>query len=88
VPPSVRFADDASAACTVLDVRAADQEGVLFAIASALAELDLDIRAARVATRGDAVVDAFYVIGPDDGPLTDADHREEVVRAILHRLTG
>ena len=53
--------NDASEAATVIEVRAPDAVGLLYRITSALAELDLDIRSAKVQTLGDHVVDAFYV---------------------------
>ena len=65
-PPTagVRFDNDASQAATVIDVHAPDGIGVLYRITRALAELDVDIRSARVQTLGHQVVDAFYVRRP------------------------
>ena len=57
----VMFHDDASSNASVIEVRAADQVGILHRIANALAELGLDIRHATVQTMGDEVVDTFYV---------------------------
>ena len=58
---TVGFDHDASADATVIDVQTADGIGVLYRITRALAELDLDIRSARVQTLGSTVHDAFYV---------------------------
>jgi [protein-PII] uridylyltransferase len=78
----------ASDVATVVEVQAPDGVGVLYRITRALAELDLDIRSARVQTLGPQVVDAFYVCGNDGEKLTDADHLAEVERAVLHALDG
>ena len=70
-PPttSVTIDNDSSATATVIDVQAADGIGVLYRITRALADLDLDIRFAKVQTIGHQAVDAFYV--------RDADRRED-----------
>ena len=84
---TVTFHDDASTSSTVIDVHATDGLGVLYSITSALAELDLDIRSARVQTLGREVVDAFYV-QTADGEKLDPQLQAEVERAILHSLGG
>lgn len=84
---SVSFDDDASALATVIDVQVDDGVGVLYRITRALAELDLDIRSARVQTLGDRVHDAFYV-RDRTGKITDARMRGEIEKAILHSLAG
>jgi len=87
IETTVTFHDDASSSATVIDVHAADGLAVLYRITSALAELDLDIRSARVQTRGHAVVDAFYVL-TSDGAKLDRPLQAEVELAILHSLSG
>lgn len=66
---------------TVIEVRTLDRIGVLYSIAAALAELELDIVVARVQTVGHEVVDAFHVRDAQTRPL-DADHAAEVELAI------
>ena len=83
----VRFDDAASAVATVLEVHAADSVGLLYRITRALAELDLDIRRAKVQTLGESVVDAFYLCDADGQKLTDPDVWSEVERAVLHAIT-
>ena len=86
-PPSVTFHDDASVASTVIEVRAPNSVGVLHRIAKALAELGLDIRHATVQTLGEEVVDTFYVQGANGRQITDAFHRGEIERAVLHAVS-
>jgi [protein-PII] uridylyltransferase len=76
VLPSVRIDEAASKAATVLEVRARDRIGLLHELTRTLADARLDVIAARVATVGQEVVDAFYVVphdGDDAAPdVTDA----------------
>ncbi|MDQ1444483.1 MAG: [protein-PII] uridylyltransferase, partial [Acidimicrobiaceae bacterium] len=85
---SVAFDNEVSADATVIDVHAHDAVGVLYAITRALADLDLDIRSAKVQTLGSQVVDAFYVRDADGKKLTDPMALVEVERAILHSLAS
>ncbi|HSB86006.1 MAG TPA: HD domain-containing protein, partial [Ilumatobacteraceae bacterium] len=57
----VLMSNESSTEMTVIDVRAPDAVGVLYRLAAALRDLDLDIRSAKVATLGHEVVDVFYV---------------------------
>ena len=82
----VSFDNAASAAATVIDVHAVDAVGVLYAVTQALAELDLDIRSARVHTLGPEVVDAFYVQDGAGRKVTDAATLGEIERAVLYAL--
>ena len=84
-PPTVTFEDDASSNATVIVVSAVTKVGILHRISKALGELGLDIRHATVQTLGMEVVDTFYV--RSDGKLvTDAAHRKEIRRALLHAV--
>ncbi len=84
--PSVTFDDRASSDATVVEVRAPDRIGLLYRIASTLADMLLDIRHAKVQTLGPEVVDAFYVRTATGHKLTDPAHRAEVERALLHAI--
>lgn len=86
-PPVVCFDAAASAASTVLEVHAPDSIGLLYRITRALAELDLDIRRAKVQTLGESVVDAFYLCDAQGQKLTDQGLCNEVERAVLHAIT-
>ena len=84
--PSVVFVDDASSNATVIEVRAPDSIGLLHRVATALAEMGLDIRHATVHTIGPSVVDSFYVRTSSGAKVTNADHRAEIERALLHAV--
>jgi [protein-PII] uridylyltransferase len=60
--------------------------GFLFRVTETMSRLGLDIYFAKIATRVDGIVDAFYVLDRDGHPLTDAQRRagirEEILRTI------
>lgn len=83
---SVRFDNETSQNATVIEVHAPDGVAVLYRITRALAELDLDIRSARVQTMGGKVVDSFYVRGQDGTKITDDYTLGELEKAVLYTL--
>jgi [protein-PII] uridylyltransferase len=87
-PPSAELHDDASETATVLEVRAPDAVGLLHRITAALARCGLDVRTAHISTLGADAVDAFYLVGPDGGPLTDPALRQRVCAEVVGALGG
>ena len=83
---SVAFDNEASKDSTVIDVEAPDVTGILYRITRALAELELDIRSAKVQTLGTHVVDSFYVRDRSGAKVTDENTLGEIERAILHGI--
>ncbi|HEV3472591.1 MAG TPA: [protein-PII] uridylyltransferase, partial [Actinomycetota bacterium] len=81
----VTVLNDASPHSTVVEVRAPDALGLLYAITAALGDLDIDIHVAKIDTLGTRVVDVFYVRSSWGGKLDDAQ-AEEVRRSIAHRI--
>ncbi|MEX2550211.1 MAG: [protein-PII] uridylyltransferase [Nitriliruptoraceae bacterium] len=81
VATKVTVDEDPSGRATIVEVRALDRIGVLYAIATALAELELDIVVARVQTMGHEVTDVFYVRDRDGGTL-GTDHLAELELAV------
>lgn len=59
--PQISCDNDASQACTLIEVHALDEPGLVYKIASGLAALGLDIVCARIATEKSAALDVFYV---------------------------
>jgi len=83
----VRVTNDASETATVVEVRAPDLIGTLYRITRALADMELDIRHAKVSTIGHEVVDVFYVVGASQEKIDDPEHRAEIERAVLFELS-
>ncbi|WP_433531941.1 hypothetical protein ACQPYA_07670 [Micromonospora sp. CA-263727] len=54
---------DAATDAVLLELRAADAAGLLYRVTSALDAAGVQVRAARIATLGGDVVDAFYLVG-------------------------
>jgi len=85
LPTELTFSDDPSGGSTVVEVRTVDRIGVLYSIASAIAELELDIVVARVQTVGHEVTDVFYLRDRREGAL-DADQQSELELAVTSAL--
>ena len=83
----VTVTNDASTTSTVVEVRAPDRVGTLYRITRALADLELDIRHAKVSTLGPEVVDVFYVVGASGSKITDPEHVAEIERAVAFELS-
>ena len=64
----------------------ADGVGVLYRITRALADCDLTIRSAKIATLGHEVVDTFYVVDVDGAKVAERDHLHEIERQVLAEL--
>ena len=61
VPTSVTFDNDGSDIYTIIEVDTRDRPGLLFDLTRTLANLNVYIASAVVATYGEQVVDSFYV---------------------------
>ena len=83
--PRVSVLPDSSAHSTVIEVRAADALGLLYAASSAIADLGFDIHVAKIDTLGKRVVDVFYVRTPW-GTKLDPAQGDAVEKAIVHRI--
>lgn len=88
VPMLVSVDNDASDFFTVIEVGAPDRIGALFDITRTLAELQLDVHLAKVATYGARVVDAFYVRDELGRKVDDAERIDELERALRARLSA
>ena len=82
----VRFDNDATEDATVLEVAGPDSLGLLYRLTRALADLNVDVRTAKIHTMGNDVVDTFYVITSGGSKVTDPEHQDEIRRALLHAL--
>jgi [protein-PII] uridylyltransferase len=84
--PNVRVLNKASDDFTVVEVVGSDSIGLLYRLTRAIAELDLDIGRAKVATIGSDVVDAFYVRDRQGNKVTTDDDVAEITMALKHAL--
>ena len=70
--PRAILVPGASEHATVVEVRAADRPGLLYALGQALAANGVDVRSAHVATHAGQAVDTLYLAEPGGGPLAPA----------------
>ncbi|GAB3864377.1 [protein-PII] uridylyltransferase [Nocardioides maradonensis] len=85
--PTVVVRPEASEQATVIEVRTADQLGVVYLVCSALAELGISVRSAHVSTLGPQAVDVFYVQEASAGALSET-RAASAAYAIRERLTA
>ncbi len=71
---------------TVIEVYAKDRLGLLYDIARALNELNLNVYRALISNKGDLAADVFYVIGADGSKIEDFAYQEEIKRAIEYAI--
>jgi [protein-PII] uridylyltransferase len=86
LPPDVRIDNASSDFFTLIEVFADDRVGLLYTITHALFQLRLDIRIAKIATRGDQIADVFYVLDLDGQKVLDPAQEEEIRKNLLHCL--
>ena len=83
----MRFDNQASSNATVVEVHAPDRIGLLHDITDVFAEMQLDIRHARIVTLGDNVVDTFYLREQNGAQITGVE-RSQLVEQSLLRVLG
>jgi [protein-PII] uridylyltransferase len=86
LPVRVAVDTHASDFFTVIEVGGPDRIGFLFDVTRTLAELQLDVHLAKVATFGARVVDAFYVRDELGRKVDDEERIAELERALRARL--
>ncbi len=82
--PHVVWLHEAASHGTVLELRAGDSPGLLYRVARALEQAGASVRAARISTLGNDVVDSFYLFGE----YADPTARAAVESAVLEAASG
>jgi [protein-PII] uridylyltransferase len=73
---------------TIVDVYAPDAVGFLYRVTEAISRLGLDIYFAKIATRVDGIVDAFYVLDRSGEPVRDPEQRDGIRAEILRTIAA
>jgi len=73
---------------TIIDVYAPDSVGFLYRVTETISRLGLDIYFAKIATRVDGIIDAFYVQDRSGLPVRDPERREKIRAEILQTIRG
>jgi [protein-PII] uridylyltransferase len=81
-PPRVEFHDELSRKCTVVEVDAGDRPGLLYDLATTIADLGLDLRTAKVSTMIDRARDVFHVVDRDGNKVVSTPRRQEIIEAL------
>ena len=84
----IHFDNKASDDRTVIEIETEDRLGLLFIISQTLAELDLDISAARIATERGAAIDSFYVSDEDGAKIADPKRCELITDRLRVAIGG
>mgnify|MGYP000324201643 CR=1 FL=1 len=82
---SVRILPNESEHSTVVEVRAPDALGLLYALCTAISGMDINIHVAKIDTLGERVVDVFYLRSSDGSKLDDLQSTE-LVTAMKHQV--
>ncbi|MGD0253663.1 MAG: [protein-PII] uridylyltransferase [Verrucomicrobiota bacterium] len=89
IPTQIRLDNEASETRTLIEIETEDQLGLLYTISQTLAELALDISAARIVTERGAAIDSFYVRELDGSKVVSVERQlliEDRLRSAIHRL--
>jgi [protein-PII] uridylyltransferase len=72
---------------TIIDVYAPDSVGFLYRVTETISRLGLDIYFAKIATRVDGIVDAFYVRERSGAPVRDHARQAAIRQDILEAIS-
>lgn len=84
--PKVILDNRSSDFFTLIEVFADDRVGLLYLITRTLFDLRLNIRTAKISTKGDQAADVFYVEDMEGQKIEDRGQVKEIERALLHQL--
>lgn len=82
IETAVSFDNETSDVRTVIEVETEDRIGLLYAISHSLADLHLDISAAKIVTERGAAIDTFYVSELGGGKIVDQGRLDFIARKI------
>ncbi len=80
--PRIRIDNDISAHSTVIEVQAGDHWGLSYRIAAVLAQLNLNIISAKLATERDYAFDVFYVQTPEGEKVVDGSRMTQILERL------
>jgi [protein-PII] uridylyltransferase len=71
---------------TIVDVYGPDMTGFLYKVTQVLSKFGLVIHFAKIGTRGDGIVDSFYVADADGRAVEDKEQRLKIREKIVHTI--
>ncbi len=87
LPMRVVIDNDSSSRCTVIEVFAHDQPGLLYTISRTLFDLHLSIEQARISTHLDQVVDVFYVTDFEGRKVKQQERLIEIRETLKEKIS-
>ena len=85
-PTQVEIDNDSSDDFTIIDIFAADKQGLLYIITKNIFELGLSIYSSKIATHVDQIVDVFYVKDFNDNKITESERVSEIKQRLLNAI--
>ena len=85
-PDEINFDNRESAPYTIIDVFTDDSAGLLYRLALAMSELNLNILSAKIATRVDQVADSFYVVDKLNNKISDEKKQGKIRQHLLKAI--
>jgi [protein-PII] uridylyltransferase len=82
----VNISNDVNADQTIVEVVAADRQGLLSIIANIFVDLDIELVSAKITTLGERVEDIFYVVNADNKAIRDASMCDKLQQRICEEL--
>jgi [protein-PII] uridylyltransferase len=86
MPTQIHFDNGTSETRTAIEVETEDRIGLLYTISQSLAELELNISAAKIVTEKGAAIDTFYVSEPGGGKILDLGRQSFIERKIRNAI--
>jgi len=83
IEPEVRLDDEASDMHTVVEAQGRNRPVLMSDLAQVIAEAGLSVASAHIETRGERVIDVFYVNEPDGGSVKSPRARAALIEALL-----
>ncbi|MFA6469200.1 MAG: HD domain-containing protein [Bacteroidota bacterium] len=71
---------------TIIDVYAPDMAGFLYKITEIISRNGYQIHFAKLATRGDGIVDSFYVADKNGKPISSEQEKQYLRKEIIHTI--
>ena len=84
LPAKVIIDPDASDNYSVIEVYAVNRPGLLYDVTRTLSEFGINTFRAKIGTKGDQVVDVFYVLDYQGNKIEDAAFKNEIKNGLLH----
>jgi len=85
-PTQVEIDNESSDEFTIMDIFAADKQGLLYVITKTIHALGLSVYSSKIATHVDQIVDVFYVKDLDGNKVTTPERIAEIKQRLLDAI--